>query len=207
MKSKARSSSSVAIDWTPVQDAVRYQIYHGVPGYPLLYLAETQKTTAIIDDHMVPGVPLNYEIRAYADNKQGSSPIAVITGTAETGPGVPPEVTAACQPTANPGLQSCTWTWNPVEGAVSYLVSEGLAPGGANTCGYGSPWQSNPHPAATNQFTLATVAYANAPCKRMYGFRAVLRWYYPATTSSGAWRYIDVPGPRSFWQPTQEQPH
>jgi hypothetical protein len=96
MKSKARSSSSVAIDWTPVQDAVRYQIYHGVPGYPLLYLAETQKTTAIIDDHMVPGVPLNYEIRAYADNKQGSSPIAVITGTAETGPGVPPEVTAAC---------------------------------------------------------------------------------------------------------------
>jgi hypothetical protein len=49
----------------------------------------------------------------------------------------------------------------------------------------------------------ASVPYANLPCEMGYAFSAVLRWYYQA---GSGYHYREIPGPRSTWVPTQEQP-
>ncbi len=85
----------VRITWNPVLDATGYEVWRGVPGDPLLLLADPVEEPVFEDCSAVPGVTYSYSVKAknrcgtggYGTSDTGYAALPVFTIAAGAGPG------------------------------------------------------------------------------------------------------------------------
>jgi hypothetical protein len=192
------SPFSLGIRWTPVSAAAEYWVSHAVSasGPWGLITRLPGSTTRLDDQNLAPSATIYYQVQAFSETG-GTGQLATVTGSGHTTDAPRLVVTAACEPGANVNgedQQRCTWTWQPMPAAVSYIVNDYSDGGLLGAC----PVRKVALATVTGlQYFDNEVPHASARCRHHFSFQAVYVMHdFPA---AGQVQYLN--GPETHWYP------
>ena len=125
----AVGSGKVALSWGAITGAASYSLYRSVGGGSSFVLYQLGLTgTSYMDTGVTNGIPYAYYVAAVSGTGQGtaSNTVTVIPG----GFGLPTPTGLAASPYSSSYLHL---TWNPVPGAMSYVIFRGTTAGGESS--------------------------------------------------------------------------
>lgn len=128
----APADGIIYLQWSPATSATGYQLYRdGV-------LIASQTSTVFADTGLTDGTSYSYAVEAVNGSAVSPRSDAIVATPVATAPDAPSGLVGA------PGNGQVTLSWNPVNGATSYLVMrDGVALGNTSSPGYSDTGLTN----------------------------------------------------------------